>query len=306
MIERGDLAVVHEPLSVAYYRVKRPDIPHLDEEGAPRTYEEARETLLEKASERPVLFKEMAYHGGARLLDDVDLLQRMTHGFLIRDPALSIASHFAIDPEIELEEVGLEALWRLYERVCELAGCERSRSRHPYSTPRRWRNAPAEHLDLFCRASRPRAAARSAPLAAGRAAGVALLGSLAQRGRGQPRHPRAHHRVRGDRGEHSAAAGTIRAPPAVLRAAARHRASDVCRRPEQPQDGHRRVFALSLTVLPERFNADESFDPSRSEGACQERSFLRHGEAAVGRRGHRVKVRVAAWLTALSRLRRHL
>ena len=122
MIERGDLAVLHEPFSYLYYvHQERSSITHLHEDtNQPRSYSEIREHLLAAGERGPVLFKDMAYHCLEELLEDETLLKRLRHAFLIRDPALSIASHYALDPECSLEEVGVEQLCLLFRKVCSL------------------------------------------------------------------------------------------------------------------------------------------------------------------------------------------
>ena len=43
-----------------------------------------------------------------RILEDTAFLNRLTHGFLVRDPVASIASYHSLDPEVTDEEIGLE------------------------------------------------------------------------------------------------------------------------------------------------------------------------------------------------------
>ena len=46
----------------------------------------------------------------------------MTHSFLIRDPTASILSYAKLDPDMLLDEIGLEAQWRHAEAVLSRTG----------------------------------------------------------------------------------------------------------------------------------------------------------------------------------------
>jgi hypothetical protein len=64
----------------------------------------------------------MSYYVLPRLLEDRALAERLTHTFLIRDPVKSILSYYKLDPDLTLEEVGLEAIWTHIQGVRELTG----------------------------------------------------------------------------------------------------------------------------------------------------------------------------------------
>ena len=119
MRERGDLDCGHEPFMYDYYAHRQVrQMPHFDiEEGRPLTYEDVRDSLLARAENGPVFVKDMAYYVMPRILQDEDFLARITHCFLIRDPAASIRSYFKLDPEVTSEEIGLEAQWQLFEAL---------------------------------------------------------------------------------------------------------------------------------------------------------------------------------------------
>ena len=122
MMERDDLTVVHEPFSYLYYvHEKRGQAPHLELDATqPCSYEGIRKSLLEAAAEKPVFFKDMAYHCLDELLADEELLGATRHVFLVRDPAQAIASYYAVDPKCTLEEMGIESLCLLFRRVRRL------------------------------------------------------------------------------------------------------------------------------------------------------------------------------------------
>ena len=122
MRERGDLWCAHEPFMYDYYvhrKVAR--MPHFDvQDDHPITYEAIRDMLLAKAREGPVFFKDMAYYVVPRILDDAGFVDRLTHVFLIRNPVASILSYYRLDAGVTLEEVGIEAQWRLFQGLQEL------------------------------------------------------------------------------------------------------------------------------------------------------------------------------------------
>lgn len=116
MRERGDLWCAHEPFMYDYYvhrGVAR--MPHFDvQDGHPVHYDAIRDMLLDRASKGPVFFKDMAYYVVPRILSDKAFLRRLTHVFLIRNPVAAVLSYHKLDPDVTLEEVGLEAQWTLY------------------------------------------------------------------------------------------------------------------------------------------------------------------------------------------------
>ncbi len=113
MRERGDLACFHEPFMYDYYVERRVRVmPHFDVDPTkPRSYEAIRDMLLDAGEAGPVFFKDMSYYEVPRLFEDRAFAERLTHSFLIRDPVKSILSYYKLDPDLTLEEIGLEAIW---------------------------------------------------------------------------------------------------------------------------------------------------------------------------------------------------
>lgn len=111
MRERGDLDVLHEPFMYHYYLTctdrQFPDFA--PEPGHPRTYEDIREMILDRAAAKPVFFKDMAYYVEDALPRDANFANAMTHAFLVRDPAEAIVSYHKRDPEFSSKELGMEA-----------------------------------------------------------------------------------------------------------------------------------------------------------------------------------------------------
>lgn len=119
MRERGDLDCLHEPFMYDYYvhRALR-RMPHFDVQADhPQTYAAIRDMILARAERGPVFFKDMSYYVMPHLLEDRAFADRLTDIFLIRDPVASIPSYYKLDPDLTLEEVGLEAQARHFEAL---------------------------------------------------------------------------------------------------------------------------------------------------------------------------------------------
>jgi len=117
MMERKDFTILHEPFSYLYY---------VHHEGAtisqqyidpnhPIDYAGIKSHIAQAATRRPVFFKDMCAHCFDDLAADGGFLKRLTNTFLIRDPAKAIASFYALNPEVTLEEIGLKQLCGIYE-----------------------------------------------------------------------------------------------------------------------------------------------------------------------------------------------
>ncbi|MEO1379303.1 MAG: hypothetical protein AAFU69_02980 [Pseudomonadota bacterium] len=125
MRERGDLEVFHEPFMYDYYigGERKKFAGFEPEAGHPTTYEGIRELVRAKSAWHPVFIKDMAYYVVEKLPDDPDFAHQVFHAFLVRDPVQSILSYVKRQKDFSLEEVGLEAQWRLYQKLRKL-GCK--------------------------------------------------------------------------------------------------------------------------------------------------------------------------------------
>ena len=124
MRSRGDLDCLHEPFMYDYYinRSTR-EMPHFDAmDDHPRSYDAIRDMILARAEKGPVFFKDMSYYVIPHILEDEVFFARLTHSFLIRDPRASILSYAKLDPDMLLDEIGLEAQWRHAEAVAARTG----------------------------------------------------------------------------------------------------------------------------------------------------------------------------------------
>jgi hypothetical protein len=115
--ERGDFLVVHEPFSqltdfgetiVGDRRV--------------RNVRELKDTLRELAGSTPVFFKDTMDFRYPELLADTVFLAEVTHSFIVREPAAAIASHFALNPALQRDEVGFARVAELFDLVAGIQG----------------------------------------------------------------------------------------------------------------------------------------------------------------------------------------
>ncbi|MFJ5295556.1 sulfotransferase family protein [Pseudomonas sp. NPDC088368] len=121
-IERGDFEVFHEPFaSVAFD--EQSAIPHDDLNcGLPRTYEGVKALLRSTRQRRHVFHKDMCYHCPDELGADAEFLLEQQHVFIIREPARSIVSHFAMFEQMTMDAIGHRALYEIFCRVTKLTG----------------------------------------------------------------------------------------------------------------------------------------------------------------------------------------
>ena len=114
MRERGDFDCLHEPFLHYYYLQKtRKSLRHFsDERDHPRSYAETRDRVLECAEKAPVFAKDMSYYVIPEILQDAEFCHCVRHCFLVRQPMHAILSYYRLDPELTLDEVGIESQWR--------------------------------------------------------------------------------------------------------------------------------------------------------------------------------------------------
>jgi len=119
MIERKDMEILHEPFSYLYY-VKGDDATieqQFIDPNHPTNYPGICNHIIGAAENRSVFYKDMCAHCYEHLVADESFLNRVTHTFLIRDPAKAIASYYAMNQDVTLEEIGLAQLFKVYEAV---------------------------------------------------------------------------------------------------------------------------------------------------------------------------------------------
>ncbi|MCP5074928.1 MAG: hypothetical protein GY947_16765 [Rhodobacteraceae bacterium] len=124
MRERGDLDCAHEPFMYDYYVHRRiTEMPHFDvQPDHPTSYADIRDMLLERAERGPVFIKDMSYYVLPHILEDTEFNARLVNAFLIRDPLAAILSYYKLDPNMSLEEIGLEAQWHHFKALQNATG----------------------------------------------------------------------------------------------------------------------------------------------------------------------------------------
>ncbi len=126
MRERGDCHCLHEPFIHYYYsHLGRRNLPHFDaESNQPRSFDDIIGLIYRESRNQPVFVKDMAYYVVPEFMTHPDLARHFRHAFLIRDPYRALMSYYKLDTEFVCEEAGLEAQWRLFRWITELAGEE--------------------------------------------------------------------------------------------------------------------------------------------------------------------------------------
>nr|VFJ61074.1 MAG: hypothetical protein BECKFM1743A_GA0114220_102783 [Candidatus Kentron sp. FM]VFJ61561.1 MAG: hypothetical protein BECKFM1743C_GA0114222_102953 [Candidatus Kentron sp. FM]VFK13662.1 MAG: hypothetical protein BECKFM1743B_GA0114221_102903 [Candidatus Kentron sp. FM] len=124
MHERGDLRVLHEPFNHLYYfhEGRAEAVACGDPREGPKSYEEVKSHIIDASEDKPVFFKDMCYHCHDHIINDDEFLKRLTNIFLIRDPIKSIPSHFNINPNAVLDEMGYEKEFNIFHKVASLTG----------------------------------------------------------------------------------------------------------------------------------------------------------------------------------------
>ena len=146
---RADCAVSDEPLYGAWLRYSGEPHPMAEEVMAAMDcdWRSVVATLTGPIPERASLWyqKHMTHH----LLDDMiqpDWLSRLTHVFLIRDPAAVVASYLAKRDTVAPEDIGIPQQGRLFDALTELTG-----QPAPVIDSGEFLRNPEGHLRTLCR-----------------------------------------------------------------------------------------------------------------------------------------------------------
>jgi hypothetical protein len=115
MRERGDFTVLHEPFShLADYGTTTVDDEVISSEPALIA-------ALRQPS-RPLFVKDTTDFHYPHVLADAEFLRGATHTFIIRHPREAIASHFALNPELGRDEIGIARLYEIFAAVLAATG----------------------------------------------------------------------------------------------------------------------------------------------------------------------------------------
>ncbi len=119
MLERGDLEVIHEPFSY----LAQDGFFELAGQRLSSQPELLSALLLERRSaDRRVFFKDTSDYRYPDLLGDPRLYRNVINTFVIREPAATISSHYALHPTVTLDEIGFEYLHTMFEAVRAATG----------------------------------------------------------------------------------------------------------------------------------------------------------------------------------------
>jgi len=122
MMERGDFKVIHEPFSYFFYAKEQSAAAvgmNVDPDH-PQDFDAILDMIQSEAEKMPVFFKDMSYHPFARA--DETFMSRFVNTFIIRDPAITLVSHYKLNPEFTLTEAGYEMQYKMYEMAVKLTG----------------------------------------------------------------------------------------------------------------------------------------------------------------------------------------
>ncbi len=117
-VERGDFKVFHEPFSASYYySTERRSDRYADLEPKEEYDPENVLARMLETKEKPVFFKDMAYHVSGFMTRE--FVSRFTNTFIIRNPTPVIASLARFWPDFTLEETGYEQQHKLFGLAVE-------------------------------------------------------------------------------------------------------------------------------------------------------------------------------------------
>jgi hypothetical protein len=122
MMARGDFKVFHEPYSYFFYAKEQAAAAvgmHVDPDH-PLDFGAITDMIRAAAEAEPVFFKDMAYHAYRR--SDKGFLSQFVNTFIIRDPALTLPSHYKLNPEFTLEESGYIEMYKFFKMEQEITG----------------------------------------------------------------------------------------------------------------------------------------------------------------------------------------
>jgi hypothetical protein len=121
MMERGDFKVIHEPFSYCFYAKEQGAAAvgmNVDPEH-PQDFDEILKLIKSEAGKMPVFFKDMCYHAIAHA--DEAFMRLFENTFIIRDPAITLVSHYKLNPDFTIVESGYLEMWKMFEMSMKIA-----------------------------------------------------------------------------------------------------------------------------------------------------------------------------------------
>ncbi len=117
MAQRGDFRMFHEPFSdLAAGQSYAVDGTQLT------TAEQVFSAFVDLSEQTPVFFKDTTEYPHVDLFGELPLAEKATHTFIIREPRSVIESHYAMNSDVSLPEIGYEYLYQIFERVRQTTG----------------------------------------------------------------------------------------------------------------------------------------------------------------------------------------
>lgn len=122
MMEGGDFKVIHEPFSYNFYAKEQgaAAIGMNVDPNHPQDFDEILAMIRREAEQKPVFFKDMSYHAIAHT--DEDFLSMFVNTFIIRDPAITLISHYKMNPDFTIVEAGFDSQYKMFEMAMKLTG----------------------------------------------------------------------------------------------------------------------------------------------------------------------------------------
>lgn len=117
MMERGDFKVIHEPFSYFFYAKEQAAtaVGMQVDPNHPQDFEAILEMIKRAAETSSVFFKDMSYHPIARA--DEEFMKLFENTFIIRDPAITLISHYKMNPDFTYAEAGFDSIYKMFQMV---------------------------------------------------------------------------------------------------------------------------------------------------------------------------------------------
>ena len=117
MMQRGDFKVIHEPFSYFFYAKEQAAtaVGMQVDPNHPQDFDAILEMIKTEAQTSPVFFKDMSYHPISRV--DEDFMQLFENTFIIRDPTITLISHYKMNPDFTFTEAGYDSMHKMFQMV---------------------------------------------------------------------------------------------------------------------------------------------------------------------------------------------
>lgn len=110
MMQRGDFHVVHEPFNSLFDEGVVNLISPYGDKITLTTSDEIITSIVEWAEFHNIFIKDTFEHNYEGLLNRVDFLKKIQHTFIVREPEKTINSHYALNNNVTIKELGYQNL----------------------------------------------------------------------------------------------------------------------------------------------------------------------------------------------------